>query len=133
MFSDDESDDDEDCDIRVAGTLGPIRNPDGTVSKVCDLDACEPARLSHLLSVKASGLPSIGSLDHCKGACKPCVFQSRYHYPSRDADWSKGPCFKGLLCERCHEQHRPVQKYKDTRDRHAKSSWPWRPRRGYRA
>jgi len=131
--SDEVSDSDDECDVRVASVLGPILDATGTLVAVCELSRSEPARLSHLWSAKASGLPSIGSLNHCQGRCLPCAFQSRYLQPTREVDWRKGPCFKGLLCERCHEHHDSLKlKKKKNNTDTEKKVWAWKPRGGGR-
>eukprot|EP00929_Paragymnodinium_shiwhaense_P036097 TRINITY_DN19394_c0_g1_i1.p1 TRINITY_DN19394_c0_g1~~TRINITY_DN19394_c0_g1_i1.p1 ORF type:complete len:971 (+),score=186.71 TRINITY_DN19394_c0_g1_i1:75-2987(+) len=66
-----------------------------------------PARLSDLLAVRAAGLVSIGSTSHQGGDCKACAFHSRHVF------FGGKPCYKGALCERCHEQHdAPLQREK---------------------
>lgn len=62
------------------------------------------ARLSTLVGIKQSGLPSIGSVGHEQGNCRVCVFENRRQHSSG------GPCFKGFLCERCHEPHEALGK-----------------------
>lgn len=57
------------------------------------------AHLSDLLWVQRSGLKSLGSLEHASGTCRVCVFEHR----------SKS-CYKGLLCNHCHEKHELLPK-----------------------
>jgi len=59
-----------------------------------------PARLSDLLRLKSSGLRSLGSVDHGSGNCHPCAFHNRYR-----PNGAVLLCKKGLLCERCHQDH----------------------------
>lgn len=57
--------------------------------------------LSEMLGAKLRGLKSVGSELHSANLCKPCVFESkRLHF-------GLTPCFRGALCERCHEVHNP--------------------------
>lgn len=55
--------------------------------------------LSQLLSVKQRGLKSQGCELHALGTCKPCIFENK------SLHFGLQPCFRGPLCEHCHEQH----------------------------
>jgi len=56
-------------------------------------------RLSELLNIQSEGLTSLGSAAHPTGRCKVCVFENRRIHGGGK------PCFKGSLCEFCHEGH----------------------------
>eukprot|EP00927_Polykrikos_kofoidii_P004166 TRINITY_DN11651_c0_g1_i3.p1 TRINITY_DN11651_c0_g1~~TRINITY_DN11651_c0_g1_i3.p1 ORF type:complete len:733 (-),score=97.16 TRINITY_DN11651_c0_g1_i3:227-2425(-) len=59
--------------------------------------------LSDLLAVRRAGLASFGGHNHANGSCVMCIFENRaQHFGGR-------PCFKGALCERCHETHLPFR------------------------
>eukprot|EP00927_Polykrikos_kofoidii_P057381 TRINITY_DN5149_c0_g1_i5.p1 TRINITY_DN5149_c0_g1~~TRINITY_DN5149_c0_g1_i5.p1 ORF type:complete len:768 (+),score=102.18 TRINITY_DN5149_c0_g1_i5:70-2373(+) len=60
-------------------------------------------RLSDLLAMKAAGLPSFGSVRHSQGSCKMCIFENRAQHHGAST------CFKGTLCDRCHEIHKPYR------------------------
>eukprot|EP00448_Togula_jolla_P016803 CAMPEP_0170576414 /NCGR_PEP_ID=MMETSP0224-20130122/4378_1 /TAXON_ID=285029 /ORGANISM="Togula jolla, Strain CCCM 725" /LENGTH=576 /DNA_ID=CAMNT_0010899251 /DNA_START=351 /DNA_END=2081 /DNA_ORIENTATION=- len=89
--------------------------------------------LSDLLRVRRAGLPSYGSAGHQDGSCKPCKFGS--------LNLSKPgfkPCFKGALCDRCHEPgHENAYRRAGPRGRpsspgrNAGSRWPPRKRQGW--
>eukprot|EP00928_Gymnodinium_smaydae_P071697 TRINITY_DN55202_c0_g1_i1.p1 TRINITY_DN55202_c0_g1~~TRINITY_DN55202_c0_g1_i1.p1 ORF type:complete len:761 (+),score=65.70 TRINITY_DN55202_c0_g1_i1:32-2314(+) len=68
------------------------------------------ARVSDLLNVYHSGLPSRGSVAHSLGQCRPCVFENRRQHCG-------GPkCFRGVLCDRCHDCHEMVKKPRQSGD-----------------
>eukprot|EP00747_Dinoflagellata_sp_TGD_P111855 gnl/TRDRNA2_/TRDRNA2_171322_c0_seq3.p1 gnl/TRDRNA2_/TRDRNA2_171322_c0~~gnl/TRDRNA2_/TRDRNA2_171322_c0_seq3.p1 ORF type:complete len:291 (-),score=30.82 gnl/TRDRNA2_/TRDRNA2_171322_c0_seq3:82-891(-) len=134
VLDDDELDDDVECDgiLLKAGNLSPVQDADGTIVETRELKTCDPARLSHLLTMKSSGWSSIGSMNHWRGegGCKPCSFQSRYLKPARHSDFGKPPCFKGLLCDRCHEHHESTPKSKKKGDGDTeKLVWAYKPRK----
>ena len=60
-------------------------------------------------SIDASQYPSVGSVGHCVGACKRCVF------------YSKGKCRNGHACQFCHLPHpKPPRRRKDNSDKTTK-------------
>jgi len=65
-----------------------------------------PASLQAVQRLRAAGLHSVGSVYHSAGNCKPCAHQHK-HY-------QKGtlPCFKGSLCDRCHQKHDKQQTWR---------------------
>lgn len=58
----------------------------------------DTVRLTQLLSLRSAGLQSLGSLRHAAGDCRPCLFHGR-----RKTGSGVMECWKGALCERCHE------------------------------
>merc|ERR1712151_427250 len=76
----------------------------------------EPVRLSEYLRTRQAGLLSLGTLVHHKGACKPCAFENRRQHLGGSA------CFKGALCERCHEWHPDERKRKRSEQKQKKQS-----------
>eukprot|EP00931_Biecheleriopsis_adriatica_P018532 TRINITY_DN12963_c1_g1_i2.p1 TRINITY_DN12963_c1_g1~~TRINITY_DN12963_c1_g1_i2.p1 ORF type:complete len:253 (+),score=53.74 TRINITY_DN12963_c1_g1_i2:100-759(+) len=58
-------------------------------------------RLSDFLEVFQCGAPSLGSMAHASGRCRPCRFQVRH----QKAPEAHRPCTSGVLCGSCHEQH----------------------------
>jgi len=57
------------------------------------------ARLSAPSHAQASSYASVGSIGHALGQCRPCIFHNRHRF------YGTPPCYKGVLCERCHETH----------------------------
>uniref|UniRef100_A0A7S0AA91 Hint domain-containing protein n=1 Tax=Pyrodinium bahamense TaxID=73915 RepID=A0A7S0AA91_9DINO len=68
----------------------------------------EPMALSSVLQVRAAGLSSLGAARHAEGRCMPCVFQNHFQHGVRDK-----PCKEGIMCKRCHADHRKLQRVKD--------------------
>eukprot|EP00747_Dinoflagellata_sp_TGD_P111856 gnl/TRDRNA2_/TRDRNA2_171322_c0_seq4.p1 gnl/TRDRNA2_/TRDRNA2_171322_c0~~gnl/TRDRNA2_/TRDRNA2_171322_c0_seq4.p1 ORF type:complete len:263 (-),score=32.90 gnl/TRDRNA2_/TRDRNA2_171322_c0_seq4:105-893(-) len=132
VLDDDELDDDVECDgiLLKAGNLGPVEDANGAVVEARELKLSDPARLSHLLTMKGTGWLSIGSIKHLQSGCRPCSFQSRYLKATRQSDFSKPICFKGLLCDRCHEHHESISKSKKKGDGDTeKLVWAYKPRK----
>jgi len=55
--------------------------------------------LSEIGYIKKLGLRSLGGACHAGGTCTPCLFANRQQHDGG------GPCWKGMFCERCHEDH----------------------------
>jgi len=64
------------------------------------------ASLLDYRGVQASGLASIGSLKHSEDQCNCCLFENRRQH------FGFKPCYKGVMCERCHEDHDVYKKWK---------------------
>jgi len=83
--------DSSDGDVNVILTPGsPIEGPlhnqsDATIA----LSAC----------ATQYNLRSVGGFGHAEGRCTPCLFANRQQHDGGE------PCWKGVLCERCHEDH----------------------------
>jgi len=93
----------QNAEVLIAGalTLAPVpQETEHGPLFVMPAGANAPARLSDLLRVKESGFRSLGSVDHGTGKCQPCAFHNRCR-PSG----AMLVCNKGLLCERCHQDH----------------------------
>jgi len=56
---------------------------------------------SELMRPCVAGSRSVGSEEHESGRCKLCVFENKYQH------FGKAKCWKGSLCDRCHEWHEP--------------------------
>eukprot|EP00747_Dinoflagellata_sp_TGD_P138869 gnl/TRDRNA2_/TRDRNA2_175841_c0_seq1.p1 gnl/TRDRNA2_/TRDRNA2_175841_c0~~gnl/TRDRNA2_/TRDRNA2_175841_c0_seq1.p1 ORF type:complete len:253 (-),score=21.18 gnl/TRDRNA2_/TRDRNA2_175841_c0_seq1:143-901(-) len=121
----DEPDADDECGVCVNRGLGPVLDSNGKVVGVREVGRSEPARFSYVWSVKAAGLASIGSWHHRGGQCSICTFQDRHLQSHLKADWSKGPCRKGVMCDRCHEHHEKPKKADS-----GKQVWAYKPRGG---
>jgi len=77
---------------------GDDEEPDDIGNKVENEVA---AALSTLTRTRAAGLRSIGGWLHASGRCRICVHENNHQHRG------KPPCFKGMLCDRCHELHEP--------------------------
>lgn len=64
------------------------------------------ARASALIRSRLMGVKSIGSIGHASGNCRACLFENRHQHLGAE------PCFKGSLCDRCHEPHEPFTRPK---------------------
>lgn len=64
------------------------------------------AQASTLIGARRSGFKSLGSAGHFSGSCRVCLFENRHQYAG------DVPCWKGSLCDRCHEDHGPLTKPK---------------------
>mmetsp|Transcript_2973 Transcript_2973/g.6536 ORF Transcript_2973/g.6536 Transcript_2973/m.6536 type:complete len:775 (-) Transcript_2973:200-2524(-) len=64
------------------------------------------AAVGEMLQVRRAGFASRGSCGHEQGTCTPCIFHNRYQHGLGP------PCFKGALCDRCHEPHAPIGRKK---------------------
>jgi hypothetical protein len=95
-----------DCEVQVSGALAPRASEDGIL--VVPVGQNAPAVLSDLVVMRTSGYRSMGSVDHASGSCKPCIHNSRWTQGAHSQGAS--PCFKGPLCERCHEDHQIVSR-----------------------
>lgn len=62
--------------------------------------------LSEVLSIHSVSVRSLGSIGHAHGVCKTCLFANRAYYAGGVS------CTKGIFCERCHEEHDPVERRK---------------------
>jgi len=63
------------------------------------------ASLNEVMNLRAVGLQSVGSRGHSMGQCVFCVHQNHHQHKKSNA-----PCWKGVLCERCHEWHHAWRK-----------------------
>jgi hypothetical protein len=66
-----------------------------------------PARLSDMLRLRASGLRSLGSLDHGEAGCRPCAHENRHRHNNAPSS-----CKKGFYCERCHHHEGEIRRHK---------------------
>jgi len=85
--------------ICVGGPLVLKCDGAGVAEGAVTNDAVTSICVSDLLKIRAAGWKSLGSLEHARGDCRICVFESRAQCMATKR------CFKGLLCERCHEPH----------------------------
>mmetsp|Transcript_86929 Transcript_86929/g.219300 ORF Transcript_86929/g.219300 Transcript_86929/m.219300 type:complete len:973 (-) Transcript_86929:222-3140(-) len=56
-------------------------------------------RLSHVVGIQTMGWTSLGSIKHASGSCQACIFENRHQHHGGQ------PCWKGKLCEFCHDGH----------------------------
>jgi len=107
------------ADVLIASalTLAPAcQETDNGTLVVVPAGANPSARLSDLLRVQASGFCSLGSIAHNGGNCQPCAFQNRYRQNGIVLS-----CRKGLLCERCHQNHEgSIRQHKRRMSQHSK-------------
>mmetsp|Transcript_62214 Transcript_62214/g.103389 ORF Transcript_62214/g.103389 Transcript_62214/m.103389 type:complete len:875 (-) Transcript_62214:69-2693(-) len=71
-------------------------------------------KLTDILRLRAAGLQSRGSVCHDIDQCVPCAHENRKQL------FHKAPCFKGLFCERCHEEHTDLREAKRVQRRDRK-------------
>jgi len=64
------------------------------------------ARLSDMIRLRASGLRSLGSVDHRETGCRPCAHENRHRYGKAPSS-----CKKGFYCERCHHHTGGVRRH----------------------
>mmetsp|Transcript_77216 Transcript_77216/g.203249 ORF Transcript_77216/g.203249 Transcript_77216/m.203249 type:complete len:723 (+) Transcript_77216:58-2226(+) len=99
---------DRDALVVLGGPLAPDWDSDVVIG-------AKPVGLASMMSlkdfrgIKASGWRSIGSVGHSADECNACLFENRrQHFDFK-------PCYKGVLCERCHEDHDVYKKWKGRR------------------
>jgi hypothetical protein len=88
--------------VIVAPTMQPKFQNSGGGAVICTLNARsgqEMMALSEIGTIKKLGLRSIGGVQHSQGTCTPCLFANRQQHDGG------APCWKGMFCERCHEDH----------------------------
>lgn len=89
--------------VHIGGQLAPLVDEvSGAVVGVRPATfASSAVKLSSILALKTAGMRSIGSCEHASGECKVCLFENRRRH-------NNGPaCYKGVTCDRCHEDHDP--------------------------
>lgn len=99
---------DRDALVVLGGPLAPDWDSDVVIG-------AKPVGLASMMSlkdfrgIKASGWRSIGSVGHSADECNACLFENRRQH------FAFKPCYKGVLCERCHEDHDVYKKWKGRR------------------
>eukprot|EP00747_Dinoflagellata_sp_TGD_P087818 gnl/TRDRNA2_/TRDRNA2_163764_c0_seq1.p1 gnl/TRDRNA2_/TRDRNA2_163764_c0~~gnl/TRDRNA2_/TRDRNA2_163764_c0_seq1.p1 ORF type:complete len:276 (-),score=17.92 gnl/TRDRNA2_/TRDRNA2_163764_c0_seq1:38-799(-) len=104
------------AEIRVGSLTALLYDEHGAAVDVLELaTARRYASVRDLLSIKAAGWASLGSVRHRHSwkDCKPCIFQNSRRQRRRNESYRR-PCFKGVLCERCHSDHGNEKALADT-------------------
>lgn len=87
--------------VHIGGQLAPlVDEASGAVVGVKPATFASSAiKLSSILALKTAGMRSVGSCEHAAGECRICLFENRRRHDGGP------PCYKGLTCDRCHEDH----------------------------
>lgn len=86
--------------IIINGPVNVTLGHDGTAIAAHPSESGQgKAALSSLAGLRKAGWSSAGSARHGTCQCKPCAFENRRQF------FFTKPCFKGALCEFCHEGH----------------------------
>lgn len=98
-----------DAEVLVTPAMRPVLEGDGTNPKSLKMEPREfsdVVSLSEVFSIHSVAVRSLGSAGHAQGACRTCLFQNRSSHVGGE------PCWKGVFCERCHEDHTKMERKK---------------------
>jgi hypothetical protein len=93
------------ANILLAPPVQPVWQSGEAVVGLPRTSAAQVA-LSEVMSIRSMGVRSIGAIGHAQGNCKTCLFANR----ATHAGGQK--CWKGVFCDRCHENHDLVPRKK---------------------